>query len=345
MSAVASIVDSGDEKIISKIYEGVPYSRRDVLSLQRAGVAAHRQTQSRIRGASWHKESRSTRSPGSKVTARSTSSLTTTAMSSAPTSRCRTARLRAVRPGASRRGHAADHLAHLRRLPHRASHGRHQGARRSLQSRPSAGREEDPRTDLQHLHVEDHALHFYFLGGPDFVVGPTPPRRSATSSACWAKWVWKSGKKSSACATVARLDLSAGGKVIHPVFGLPGGIAKAYEGGRSTEVHRRGERGPFRPIQPESLQRCRPEEFRVCQVDHLGHVHAQDLLHGSGGRRRTSVNFYDGRIRVVDPDGKEFGVFAPRDYLDHVAEHVEPWSYIKFPFEESRLEGLHRWRG
>ncbi|MDI7267540.1 MAG: nickel-dependent hydrogenase large subunit, partial [Myxococcota bacterium] len=23
--------------------------------------------------------------------------------------------------------------------------------------------------------VEDHALHFYFLGGPDFVVGPTAP--------------------------------------------------------------------------------------------------------------------------------------------------------------------------
>ncbi len=44
----------------------------------------------------------------------------------------------------------------------------------------------------------------------------------------------------------------------------------------------------------------------------------------------NKVNFYDGRLRVVDPDGKEFLTFDGRDYLDHVAEHVEPWSYIKF---------------
>ena len=36
--------------------------------------------------------------------------------------------------------------------------------------------------------------------------------------------------------------------------------------------------------------------------------------------------------RIVDPTGKEFAKFAPKDYLNHIAEHVEPWSYIKFPF-------------
>jgi F420-non-reducing hydrogenase large subunit len=44
------------------------------------------------------------------------------------------------------------------------------------------------------------------------------------------------------------------------------------------------------------------------------------------------VNFYDGRLRVVDPDGKEFLTFDAKDYLDHVVEHVEPWSYIKFSY-------------
>jgi F420-non-reducing hydrogenase large subunit len=46
----------------------------------------------------------------------------------------------------------------------------------------------------------------------------------------------------------------------------------------------------------------------------------------------NKVNFYDGDIRVVDPEGKEFAKFKPREYLNHVSEHVEPWSYIKFPF-------------
>jgi len=46
----------------------------------------------------------------------------------------------------------------------------------------------------------------------------------------------------------------------------------------------------------------------------------------------NKVNFYDGMIRVVDPDGKEFVKFHPRDYLEVLGEHVEPWSYLKFPF-------------
>jgi len=35
---------------------------------------------------------------------------------------------------------------------------------------------------------------------------------------------------------------------------------------------------------------------------------------------------------VVDTEGKEFAKYAPREYLEHVAEHVEPWSYLKFPY-------------
>jgi len=47
---------------------------------------------------------------------------------------------------------------------------------------------------------------------------------------------------------------------------------------------------------------------------------------------RNRVNFYDGNLRIVTPEGEEFARFAAGDYLDHMAEHVEPWSYIKFPF-------------
>jgi F420-non-reducing hydrogenase large subunit len=46
----------------------------------------------------------------------------------------------------------------------------------------------------------------------------------------------------------------------------------------------------------------------------------------------NKVNFYDGDIRVVDPDGKEVAKFKPASYLDYIAEHAEPWSYLKFPF-------------
>jgi F420-non-reducing hydrogenase large subunit len=51
---------------------------------------------------------------------------------------------------------------------------------------------------------------------------------------------------------------------------------------------------------------------------------------------RNKVNFYDGKLRVVDCNGKEVCKFAPNQYLDFVAEHVEPWSYMKFTFLKSR---------
>ena len=38
----------------------------------------------------------------------------------------------------------------------------------------------------------------------------------------------------------------------------------------------------------------------------------------------NKVNFYDGKVRVVDPDGAELAKFDGSDYLDHIAEHVEP---------------------
>jgi F420-non-reducing hydrogenase large subunit len=44
------------------------------------------------------------------------------------------------------------------------------------------------------------------------------------------------------------------------------------------------------------------------------------------------VNFYDGVLRIVTPDGREYARFPASRYLDYVAEHVEPWTYMKFTF-------------
>jgi F420-non-reducing hydrogenase large subunit len=47
---------------------------------------------------------------------------------------------------------------------------------------------------------------------------------------------------------------------------------------------------------------------------------------------QNKVNFYDGKIRVVDPNGKEFAKFDGKNYLDYLGEHVEEWTYSKFPY-------------
>jgi F420-non-reducing hydrogenase large subunit len=44
------------------------------------------------------------------------------------------------------------------------------------------------------------------------------------------------------------------------------------------------------------------------------------------------LSFYGGRLRVMAPDGKIVYTFGEGDYLDYVAEHTVPWSYLKFPY-------------
>lgn len=45
-----------------------------------------------------------------------------------------------------------------------------------------------------------------------------------------------------------------------------------------------------------------------------------------------NVDYYDGRLRIVDDQKKIVREFDYRDYADHFSERVEPWSYMKFPF-------------
>ena len=75
--------------------------------------------------------------------------------------------------------------------------------------------------------TEDHALHFYFLGGPDFVVGPEAPAAERNVLGVIGKVGVETGKKVIAMRRRLReLMALAGGKAAHPVFGLPGGVAK-----------------------------------------------------------------------------------------------------------------------
>ena len=46
----------------------------------------------------------------------------------------------------------------------------------------------------------------------------------------------------------------------------------------------------------------------------------------------NKVNFYDGKVSVVSPSGKRLGKYAAAEYTDWIAEHVEPWTYLKFPY-------------
>ncbi|MEK7784513.1 MAG: nickel-dependent hydrogenase large subunit, partial [Chloroflexota bacterium] len=74
----------------------------------------------------------------------------------------------------------------------------------------------------------------------------------------------------------------------------------------------------------------------------LGNKAYVDLILGDAYTHRTyyigtvdekdKVNFYDGKVSVVDPEGKRIGKYAAHEYTDWIAERVEPWTYLKFPY-------------
>jgi len=64
----------------------------------------------------------------------------------------------------------------------------------------------------------------------------------------------------------------------------------------------------------------------------LGDVYYHKTYYMGLVNDKNKLQLYDGDVRVVSPDGKEVARFKGRDYLEYIAEHVEPWSYLKFPY-------------
>ena len=64
---------------------------------------------------------------------------------------------------------------------------------------------------------EDHALHFYFLGGPDFIVGPDAPKAQRNIVGVVGKVGVEIGKQVIAIRREVRdMITTIAGKIIHP---------------------------------------------------------------------------------------------------------------------------------
>lgn len=189
--------------------------------------------------------------------------------------------------------------------------------------------------------IEDHLLHFFFLGAPEFIVGLDAPAAQRNVLGVIGKVGLETGTKLILVRKRLRNIISLiGGKVIHPVCGLPGGVSKPL-----TEENR----AEIKETAKEALAFA---EFCLKAFDDIVLKNKQyvDIIAGDIYYHKTyymglvdgnnKVTFYDGLIRVVDPDGKEYAKFKANEYLNYIEEHVEPWSYVKFPY----LKGVG-WKG
>lgn len=181
--------------------------------------------------------------------------------------------------------------------------------------------------------AEDHTLHFFFLGGPDFIVGPQAPAAERNILGVLQKVGLDAGKKVISIRKRLRdIIIKQGGRVIHPVCNLPGGVSKGVTKEDREEYIKTGQDavsfaqfvlGAFEDIVLKNKE----------YVDVIvGDIYKHKTYYMGLVDKNNKVNFYDGDIRVVDPNGAEFAKFKPREYLNYIEEHVEPWSYAKFPY-------------
>jgi F420-non-reducing hydrogenase large subunit len=180
------------------------------------------------------------------------------------------------------------------------------------------------------FYLEDHFIHFFFLAAPDFVVGPDadPSERNILG-------------------VIGRVGKEIGSKVIevrkrnrqiikhifskapHPEGGLPGGVPRGI-----TEEDRRW----IKETAEYSVEFAK-FALQLFKDVVLGNKSYHDLICSDAYSLKTyymalvdennHVSFYDGKVRVVDPNGNECGLFDPKDYVDHIGEWVEPWTYIR----------------
>ncbi len=183
------------------------------------------------------------------------------------------------------------------------------------------------------FYATDHTTHFYALGGPDFIMGPDAPVAERNILGVIHKVGLEIGNKVIQMRKYGHTVVEMiGGRKVHPCTSIPGGLTKGITEEQRKEI--------------ETMGRWAIEfaQFSLQAFNDivLGNKTYLDLIVGDIYTHKTyymgmvdennKVNFYDGKVRVVGPDGKELVKYAPKDYVDNIAEHVEPWTYLKFPY-------------
>jgi F420-non-reducing hydrogenase large subunit len=181
--------------------------------------------------------------------------------------------------------------------------------------------------------VTDHATHFYILAGPDFIMGPESPPAERNILGVIGKVGLEIGKKVIQTRQQNHWVIQTiGGRGIHPVFGLPGGVSKVL----SEENRAKAEEIALQDVEFARFSLKIFDDLVLKNKEYLDMVLSDTYTHRTYYMglvdENNKVNFYDGKVRVVDPQGKEFTKYSPSEYLDNLSERVEPWTYLKFPY-------------
>jgi len=184
--------------------------------------------------------------------------------------------------------------------------------------------------ELMHMGqvIQSHGMHFFELAGPDLLLGfdTSPEIRSVVGLiganpelTVKAVQLRKFGQE---------IIKTLGGRKLHPVFAVPGGVNKALTMQERDSILQGVDVAVDTLLIGIQIMKDWAEKnmedinkFAVFPTGYLGLTTPENGL-----------ELYDGDIRLISREGKPLEQFPVANYLDHIAEHVEPWSYLKFPY-------------
>lgn len=188
--------------------------------------------------------------------------------------------------------------------------------------------------------IQSHALHFFYLASPDLLFGwdSDPEQRNVVGViGAYPETAKKGIRLRKFGQDVIR---ALGGKSVHPAYAIPGGVINGL-----TEKVRDDLVTGFAPAYDacytaldfikEWLEKNRSEIKRFANFQSL----LTGLVDDAG-----CPDMYDGKLRIQHSSGNTRVEFDPKDYLNFIAEHVEEWSYLKFPYfkEHGFPQGFYR---
>jgi len=183
-----------------------------------------------------------------------------------------------------------------------------------------------------------HALHFYALAAPDFLLGPfaDPALRNVVhvisqmpDVGAMALKMMDFGQK--LCAAI-------GGKSVHPISAIVGGMKKALdEDVRDTFIKQINDQVEWSKKTVEIGLKVVEDYWDV--VANVGVV----PTFYAGMTKNGVHDIYEGDIRIVSPDGQKFD-YPPQQYLDVLGEHIPEHSYATHMYYKPAgyPEGIYR---
>jgi len=188
--------------------------------------------------------------------------------------------------------------------------------------------------------IQSHALHFFHLASPDLLFGwdADPAIRNVVGVINRFPEIARKGIRLRKFGQ--EIINALGGKKIHPAFAVPGGVINSLlEIDRDILLNGFAEAYETSGIALDIIK-----DWIEKNLDQVKSFANFPSLYAGMVDEQGQLDMYDGRLRIVDHDRSIVKEFDPKDYLEMIGEHVEPWSYLKFPFYKPQgyPEGCYR---